>query len=255
MLTEEYRQEEAGRLLADLDFPALYREYAWRNNTWEKGFPDILRLEREVTTAARSQALGLDHVRQVARWGGLAGRVDCPDRLTVPLYVGGAPAYWLVHDSGETVRDIERQIRGFGPTYASKLLRFAVPQVFGALDTRLVRVFGRGDPTTQRYALLDLTAERFDGRWAIPATQPGWPGEYGTWTGVLQALASALNREEVCCPHPAGFAAAGLRSHGIWVAADVEMALFSYASGVVREPFKSETRMREQREDSITGAV
>ncbi|WP_317065879.1 hypothetical protein [Methanoculleus caldifontis] len=255
MLMEEHRQEEAGRLLADLDFSALYREYAWRNDTWEKGFPDILRLEREVTVAARSRTLGLDHVRQVARWGGLAGRFDCPDPLAVTLYVGDAPAYWLVRDSGETVRDIERQVRGFGPTYASKLLRFAVPQVFGALDTRLVRVFGRGDPAMQRYALLDLAAEQFGSRWAIPVTQPGWPGEYGTWTGVLHALASALNREEVCCPHPAGFAAAGLRSRGIWVAADVEMALFSYASAVVREPFKSETRMREQREDSITGAV
>jgi len=48
---------------------------------------------------------------------------------------------------------------------------------------------------------------------------------------------------------------AGLRSHGIWVAADVEMALFSYASAVVRGPCKSETRMREQREDSVTGVV
>ncbi len=252
---EEHLREEVDRLLAYLDFPALYREYAWRNDTWEKGFPDILRLEREVTAAARNRTLGPEHVQEIARWGGLTGRFDCPDPLTVTLYVGDAPAYWLVHDSGDTVRDIERQIRGFGPTYASKILRFAVPQVFGALDTRLVRVFGRGDPVMQRYALLDLVAEQFGGRWAIPVTQPGWPWAYGTWTGTLHALASALNREEVCCPHPAGFVGAGLRSRGIWVAADVEMALFSYASAVVREAFKSETRMKEQREDSITGAV
>jgi len=255
MRVEKRRQEEVGRLLADLDFPALYRGYAWRNDTWEQGFPDILRLEREVTAAARNRAIGPDHVREIARWGGLTRRIDCPGRLSVTLYAGDAPAYWLVHDSGETVRDIERQIRGFGPTYASKLLRFAVPQVFGALDTRLVRVLGRGDPAMQRYALLDLAAERSGGRWAIPAGQLEWPGEYGAWTGILHTLASALNREEVCCPHPAGFVAAGLRSHGIWLATDVETALFAYASAVVREPFKSETRMREQREDSITGAV
>ncbi|MCK9342782.1 MAG: hypothetical protein M0P33_02605 [Massilibacteroides sp.] len=255
MRVEKDRQEEVDRLLADLDFPALYRGYAWRNDTWEKGFPDILRLEREVTAAARNQAIGLEDVRKVARWGGLAGRVDSPGRLPVTLYVGDAPAYWLLHDAGDTVRDIERQIRGFGPTYASKLLRFAVPQVFGALDTRLVRVFGRGDPLMQQYALLDLAAEPSGDRWAIPVTQSGWPGEYGAWTEILRVIASALNREEVCCPHPAGFTAADLRSHGIWLAADMEMALFSYASGVVRELFKSETRMRKQREDSITGAV
>jgi len=118
-----------------------------------------------------------------------------------------------------------------------------------------VRVFGCGDPEKQRYPLLDLTASPFGGRWAILAAQPAWPGEYGTWTETLQAIACRLNREEVCCPHPAGFVRAGLRSHGIWVAADVEMALFSYASAVVRGPCKSETRMREQREDSVTGVV
>lgn len=234
MRVENARQEEVDRLLADLDFPALYRGYGWRNDTWENGFPDILRLEREVTAAARNRAIGLEDLRNVARWGGLAGPVDSPDRLPVTLYVGNAPAYWLLHDAGDTVRNIERQIRGFGPTYASKLLRFAVPQVFGALDTRLVRVFGRGDPLMQRYALLDLAASPSGDRWTIPAAQPGWPGEYGAWTGILRIIASALNREEVCCPHPAGFVAAGLRSHEIWLAADVEMALFCYASGIVR---------------------
>ena len=56
-------------------------------------------------------------------------------------------------------------------------------------------------------------------------------------------------------PHPEGFVGAGLRSEGIWAAADVEMALFCYASGVVRGPFKNETRMRKHREDSFTGVV
>ncbi|WP_292728002.1 hypothetical protein [Methanoculleus sp.] len=254
---EKHQRELVDRLPGDLDFPALYRGYAWKNDTWEKGFPDILLLEREVTAAARDQALGLDHVQKVARWGGIPDRdrIHCADRLSVTLYVGDAPAYWLMREPENTIRILEEQIRGFGPTYTSKLLRFAVPQVFGAIDTRLVRVFGCGDPEKQRYPLLDLTASPFGGRWAILAAQPAWPGEYGTWTETLQVIACWLNREEVCCPHPAGFVRAGLRSHGIWVAADVEMALFSYASGVVREPCKSETRMREQREDSVTGEV
>lgn len=70
----------------------------------------------------------------------------------------GAPAYRLMHEPEETIRIVEWRVRGFGPTYASKLLRFAVPQVFGAIDIRLVRIFGRGDPGMQRYPLLDLAA-------------------------------------------------------------------------------------------------
>lgn len=232
---KKHRQEEVDRLSADLDFPALYRGYTWKNDTWEKGFSEILGLEREVTAAARDQALGLGHVQKIARRAGLPDRTDCAGRIVVILYIGSAPAYWLMRESGETARIVEEQIRGFGPACASKLLRFAVPQVFGAIDTRLVRVFGRGDPEKQRYPVLDLIAERSGGRWAIPAAQPGWPEEYGAWTGVLHALANVLNREEVCCPHPEGFAAAGLRSQGIWAAADVEMALSCYATGVVGE--------------------
>lgn len=254
---EKHRQEQIDRLLSDLDFPPLYRGYAWKNDTWEKGFPDIFSLEQEVTAAARDQTLGLEHVQKIACWGGIPNRdrIDCADRLSIALYFGDSPAYWLMRAPVNTIGIVEGQIRGFGPTYASKLLRFAVPQVFGAIDTRLVRVFGRGDPEKQRYPLLDLTASPFGDRWAIPATQPGWPGEYGTWTKILQAIARRLNREEVCCPHPERFVGAGLRSEGIWAAADVEMALFCYASGVVRGPFKSETRMRKHREGSVTGVV
>ena len=234
MRVEMHRQGEVDRLLSDLDFPGLYRDYIWRNDTWERGFPDILRLEQEVVAAAREGVLGPDHVEKIARWGNLAGRISCPGRLSVTLYIGDVPAYWLLHGSGDTILCLEQQIQGSGPAYVRKLLRFAVPQIFGALDTRLVRVFGSGDPAMQRYALLDLSAEPSGGRWAIPAAQPGWPGEYEAWIEILHAIASDLNREEICCPHPAGFAASGLRSHGIWFAADVEMALFSYASRCCR---------------------
>lgn len=235
-------EEQVGRLLDDLDFPALYRGYTWRDDTWEKGFLEILDLEREVTAAARSLALGLDHVQKIARRDDLSA----PARIAVTLYIGSAPAYWLMLEPGETIRIVERQIRGLGPVCASKLLRFAVPQVFGTLDARLIRVFGRGDSGSQRYPLLDLAVELSGDRWAIPAGQPGWPGEYGAWAGALQAVAGGLNRDEVSCPHPAGFAAAGLRSEGIWAAADVEMALSCYAAGVLRG---------EERKDSVTGVV
>ncbi len=233
---EKHRQEQVDHLLCDLDFPALYRGYTWKGDTWERGFPEIFRLEREVTAAARNRTLGLDHARDIACWGGLPAPecIGCADPLSIILYFGGSPAYWLVHVPANAIQFVEGRIPGFGLTYASKLLRFAIPCSFGAIDTRLVRVFGRGDPGVCRYPLLNLTASPIGNRWAILATQRGWPEEYGVWTEVLRAIARWLNREEVCCPHPAGFVVAGLRNEEIWAAADVEMALFSYASGVVR---------------------
>ncbi|NLM30517.1 MAG: hypothetical protein GX216_08875 [Methanomicrobiales archaeon] len=232
---EKHRQEQVDHLLCDLDFPALYRGYRWKSDTWERGFPEIFRLEREVTAAARDRTLGPDHAREIARWGGLPApeRIGCADPLSIALYFGGSPAYWLVHVPANTIQTIEWRILGFGPAYASKLLRFAIPCSFGAIDTRLVRVFGRGDPGACRYPLLDLIASPIGSRWEILSVQPGWPGEYGVWTEVLRMIARRLNRDEICCPHPAGFVSAGLRSDGIWAAADVEMALSSYASGVV----------------------
>ncbi len=232
---EKRRQEQVDRLLCDLDFPALYRGYAWKDDTWERGFPDILRLEQEVTAAARDQRLGPGHAREIARWGGLLDpdQIKCADPLPISLYFGGSPAYWLARKPVSAIQAVMDEIWGFGPTYASKLLRFAVPWIFGVIDTQLVRTFGHGDPEAQRYPLLDITASHSGGRWAIAAAQPGWPEEYGVWIGILQDIARHLNREEICCPHPGGFVATGLRIEGIWVAADVEMALFSYASGVL----------------------
>lgn len=220
-----YREVEVARLLGDLDFPALYRR-----STQGRDFLRVYRLEREMTAAARTGTLGPDHVRAVACPG---EEVACADPLPVTLYIGDVPAYWLMHRPEETIRLLAWQIPGPGPTTLSRLLRFAVPQVFGAVDPGLVRVFGRGDPGAQRYRLLDLRVLLAGGRWTIPATQPGWPGAYGVWVETLQAIARLLNREEVCCPHTGPFLRAGLRDRGIWVAADVEMALAGYASAVV----------------------
>ena len=97
---KKHRQEEVDRLIADLDFPALYRGYAWKNDTWEKGFSEILGLEREVTAAARDQALGLGHVQKIARRAGLPDRTDCAGRRSAVPWPAlsatmGAPARGL----------------------------------------------------------------------------------------------------------------------------------------------------------------
>ncbi len=217
------------RVVNDLDFPKLYKSYKWVDDTWVNGFPDLFRLEKEISAAARQNSLRLEHVVKIAKWGKLPniGRIACPDPIKIKLYQNDLPAPWLVAEPQNTVLLLQHQITGFGPTYVSKLLHFSVPQICGALDTRLVRVFGK---KAQKYPLLNLYAMEIDGRWAIPATQAGWPGEYKIWVKILEVFADYLNKNQIPCPHPPKYQQSGLRKDGIWLPADVETALFAYAS-------------------------
>jgi hypothetical protein len=117
-----------------------------------------------------------------------------------------------------------------GPTYASKVLRFALPKHYGAIDSRCVRVFGQGDPASKKQDWLELQASpsnKSRNRWGILESQAGWPQGYGVWLAILRHIASTI---AVPCPHPPIFAKEGLRRMGQWACADVEMALFTYAS-------------------------
>jgi len=223
---------EIDRLLVEVDMVREYRAYRWKADSWMAGFPQICNLERSLSSAARDNRLGYFHARNVATWGGLPNplSIRCHEPLNLTLYNGGKPAPSL-RDSADTVMSmLESQIRGFGPTYCSKMLRFAVPSVFGAIDTRIVRAYGTGDPTAQKYHLLDLQATCSGSGWAIPSNQEAWPGEYGTWTATLHRIADTLNEGGIKCPHPAPMIESNLRERGVWLPADVEMALFDYAS-------------------------
>jgi hypothetical protein len=229
MITPDERiQQQLDRLLNDLNFPQRYREYRWKGDTYDNGFPDLCRLEKEISAAAKNNAIMQHHLVEIAKWGKLPGRnISCKEPLNLTMYVNNHPAPDLFTEPAAEIKKIRALVKGFGPTYASKLLHFAVPQVFGALDTRLVRTFGNAAP---EYHLLDLDAAKSGDRWLISPDQPGWPGEYGTWVGILNYLAGRLNRDGVPCPHPENYYEEGLREKGIWFPADVETALFSYAS-------------------------
>lgn len=226
--------EKLDVLLKELDFPGLYKSYGWKNDTWGRGFPDILRLELEVKDAALNNSIARSHLIDIAEWGGLPGkeRINCPDPLKISIYdEDGIPQFFIYDDPDYAVSIIQEQVKGYGPTYISKLLRFASPESFGAIDTRLVRVFGHGDSSARKIRILNLIADQTGGRWYISKTQEGWPAEYGTWVNSLRYLASALNDLGIKCPHPRGFVETGLRNaDNEWLPADVEMALFAYAS-------------------------
>ena len=93
-------------------------------------------------------------------WGGLRNkkRVQCPEKVGISLYGGDDLAEFFRTRPSAPLRPLGDAIKGMGPTYLSKVLMFSRPQLYGAIDTRLVRVFGRGDTDNEpfRWLLLGL---------------------------------------------------------------------------------------------------
>jgi len=227
-------QQILEKILHDLNFADLYKKYEWKGDTHKKGFPDLYHLETTISNAAKTGCIRKHHLVEIAKWGKLrnAKGISCTEPLGLVLYVKGQPAPYLLKEPETAIKEIDSLVKGFGPTYSSKLLHFAVPKVFGALDTRLVRIFGNAAP---EFHLLNLDAVQSGDRWLIPPDQDGWPQEYGTWIAVLNNLAEQLNKRGTACPHPRIYYENDLREEGVWLAADVETALFSYASQKLKE--------------------
>jgi hypothetical protein len=227
-------KEKLNAFLQSHIFPNLYKAYTWKNDAHVNGFAEIYRLESQLVRMDQTSGISLEDVKCVADWGGLRniGRIEGEDvvlkphslntfeALTVPA-LGDAPLTPLL-------RLRQNIAKGVGPTYFSKIMRFGLPQEYGAIDSRLIRVFGQGDSATRNW--LELSARNYGSGWHIPEIQAGWPTEYGTWINILRYFACALPDN---CPHPEWFVAAGLRKSGVWGCADVEMALFSYASQIL----------------------
>jgi len=214
------------------DLQRWYENYSWEGDTKGSGFRNIVDLELELTEAARHNRITCDHVMKIARWGGhpMIDKIKCNQKIDLDLYEDGEKAAWIRGDPAEGLRRIRPQVHYVGPTYMTKILRFADPFDFGALDTRITRVFGLGDPAHQYMHLLDLEAEDKGWKWFIRYPQPAWPDEYSKFISMLRYMRMVLNNEGVCCPHPPVLYDHGLRTPGIWECADVEMALFSFAS-------------------------
>ena len=222
--------------LTEQDFPDLYKSYIWdpkktNCDTWENGFPQMFALEQEISAAARSHTLNRNHLVKIKEWGGNhrnKNKIAWPHPETIQFYEGNLPAEWLVRHPERAISLLDNEIDQFGPTYCSKLLHFVVPQICGALDTRLVQTFGL---EAQHYPFLNLKVTKGTGpTWgpSISKSQSGWPSEYGTWVSILCRFAHTLNVSKIPCPHPEKYVTSGLRQQSRWLPADVETALFSY---------------------------
>jgi hypothetical protein len=212
-------------------FPDLYRAYAWRKDTYEDDFPDVHRLELHIATMDQTTGITISDVKRVAKWGAMRNQRRIAGRTIV------LPSNNLHTPEGAAVAQLEGDplapllrasiTGGVGPTYLTKVLRFGLPQEYGAIDTRCVRVFGCGDAAIRQHDWIELRARNDGYGWFIPKTQKAWPEEYATWINILRYFALQLPAN---CPHPQPFVTARLRRAGAWECADVEMALFSYAS-------------------------
>jgi hypothetical protein len=225
------------KFLKKNDFVELYKSYKWRNDTLQMGFPGILKLEVRLIKNDLKKGITLQDVKDVAKWGKLRNmaRIIGNDIVLPPNTLhgdNGMPSELLRFQSTGPLCILKENIpRGIGPTYLTKVIRFGLPQEFGAIDTRCVRIFGRGDHDTQQHNWLAIKVINDGYGWYIPSTQVDWPTGYDTWIDILRFFSHKLLDN---CPHPREFVEVGLRSKGKWTCADIEMALFSFASKHIR---------------------
>ena len=215
------------------DFAELYNSYNWENDNHETGFKDIMSLELQLGQNARTKGITHEDIISVAKWGNhdRSGSrcLVTPALRPRKLYARDRSANLnLIGDPASPIETLDRNTKGLGPTLLSKMLRFAMPEQYGAIDTWCVRVFGfgdgAGDTSGLRWISLYNTGQH------IQETKSAWPSEYGTWINILRYFANSLNSPHLPdCPHPPAFVEKGLREYGKWTCADVEMALFTYA--------------------------
>ena len=209
-----------------------YQNYSWESDTKGSNFKNIVNLEVGLSESGRQNRISCEQIMNSAQWGGhpMLDKIRCNKFVDLPLYENNSLASWIREDPAEGLRKIRPQVYYVGPTYMTKILRFSLPSEFGALDTRITRVFGLGDPKHSYIHLLDLEAYDTGRKWFIKYPQPAWPDEYSKFIFILRYMVRILNQQEIRCPHPQILYDHGLRTPGRWECADVEMALFSFAS-------------------------
>lgn len=180
-----------------------YQKYEWRGDTFENGFPWIRSLERSLSQKARKCGyLDMEDLIAIAEWGGnQRGLIQRLRRNNQPagIHCATRRAISNISDPEEALREL-LSIKQWGLTYASKTLRFVCPEHYPALDRRLRKGLGCSLPPI------------WDGH--INSMVEGYVSFLKTCRGI-QAATKTENP---------------LRTDKSWFIADIEMALFAYAS-------------------------
>ena len=205
------------------NFVNLYKSYSWGKDKWDKdnGFEKIFELEKKLSIKAYRGGLEISDLEWIRNWGqtyrltpiinNIDGRVNFDRR------------FYCDQNICKKISFVFNSINGFGITYSSKVLRFILPKEFGAIDSRIVKVFGNQSDNPW----FNLATPNAGGA-IIQANQ--WEEGYQSWIDILYYFSSKLGNT---CPHPNNFTKVGLRNCNVWTSADVEMALFVYASNLI----------------------
>ena len=213
------------QFVANQDWMALFKAYQWHNDSWANGFPDVLRLETQLRVSVQKGEITRQDIRDVACWANFSSYSNIRSPKFIPLTEESSLLPAII--------SLEKKVKGLGSTYLSKVVRFSFPHRAGALDSSLVRVFGIGDPAVNQYQWLTLRARKSGPGWSVYRDRM-WHGEYEKWLRILAKMATLLNEQAIVCPHPQAFIESGLRTEGLWICADVEMALYAYVTEVIR---------------------
>jgi hypothetical protein len=208
-------------------FPAYFREYTWHAKHHLFGYPAdsfpqffwIQSLEDRFAwlreNAGRAQTSSIYLLREMIQWGGSQNGV-------LQKFDDGLGEVSLLGHITRIVDAVQRRSRrdaiaealklpGMGLTYASKLLRFIEPTIFGALDSRIRQSLTEpvlGIRVPQIYD--DREKSMVDG--------------YEIFLDLLDAISQELANSNIARPQ---CSLAPART--TWRPADVEMALFRWA--------------------------
>jgi hypothetical protein len=219
-----------GYFVLDLEkFPDYFRSYHWQAKHSLYGYPaDIspkfewmlslekrfswLRINCEVESTSAIYLL-----KEMIQWGGSQSG-------TLQKFEDGLEQHNmrnLVLETVTNLKDPEKAIAaalkfpGMGLTYASKMLRFFDPEHYGAIDSRIRKALLEREPS--------VLPKIYD------SSNSSMVAGYVAFTKYVDRLKAQLEASEITrptCDFPLGLGSTQ------WRSADVEMALFGWASSV-----------------------
>lgn len=214
--------------MPDLEkFPDYFRAYSWDAkhslygypaDTYEK-FEWIASLEKRFQwlkcNCKTKNTASIYLLKELIQWGG-------SQNGTLQKLEDGSERHNLQHLMLETVSSLSSpnkaiaaalKFPGMGLTYASKLLRFLDPEYYGALDSRIRNGF--------REKLPDILPKIYD------SSEQSMVFGYLAFTKYINDIKGQLNQAGIQRPECSLSVGAGASQ---WRSADIEMALFGWAS-------------------------
>ncbi len=201
------------------DFPVLLRQYSWDANHAAFGWPPdtlvnsfawIVSLEERYAEAVERKDLPIQLIAELILWGGNQNKILA--KFSRGIRNGGGyddrirRVIEQLDNPGEAIQ-VALTFQGIGLTYASKLLRFCRPATYGALDRNIRGALG---PNLRRIHDGNNQSER---------------AGYTDFLKLIYKYQRDLHLAGISRP------AYGLRAMSLdWTAAEVEMALFAWAS-------------------------